>query len=158
MLISVPEFKVYSIRLPQDLKERIEPPDEKAKVRKEKGKKPVGFSGGKQGGLSLLVRRLLHLYLGEQMPGEQWHLELDDSDPLRQMESRVYALEAAVYDEGRDLAADERTELETMQEELLEPAHQHAAGREPSFEQLLSLVLLGRVVALAEHLYQAGRK
>lgn len=178
MLITVPKFNVYSIRLPQELKERVEPTDEKTKRRIEakrlaenqgktyEGPKPTGFSGGKQGGFSLLVRQMLHLYLGEQMSSEvadhtgrrQWHLEIDDSNPLRRMESQMYALEAAVYDEGRDLAADERAELDGLERELLDVAHELAAGREPSFEQMLSLVLLGRWYALAEHLYQEDRR
>ncbi len=91
------------------------------------------------------------------MPGKLHHLELEET-PLRRMESRIYAFEAAVYDQGRDLVAEESAELEALQDRLLQAAHKLAASRKPSFDQMLSLVLLGRCLALAEHLYQAGKK
>jgi hypothetical protein len=157
MLISVPEFKVYSIRLPEELKERILPPDAKVAKRAALGvKKPVGFSGGKQGGLSLLIRRMLHLYLGEQMPGGQWRLEMDDADPLRQMESRVYALEAAAYDEGRRLTPAENAELQDLESKLLELAHERVAGREQAFETILAVALVGRCLVLAHHEFKGN--
>lgn len=172
MQISVaPNFKVYSLRLPADLKERVSPTDEKTRKRaedyqrlKDQGlspeeiraanKRAVGFTGGKQGGLSLTVRQLCHLYLGEQMPADQERLEVDENSPLRRDEAAVYALEAAAYDEGRELTARDKSELTAIEARMLDLAHELVAGRDPSFEQTLALVLFARCQVLAEHLHQ----
>lgn len=157
-MLAVAELQLVSLKLHPDLYQRFKeslpplpPTTSTGKERKRQDGRRHG--GGKQGGLSLLVRQFLHLYFAEQMPlADQWHLvDIDEEDPLRRMEARVYALEAAAYDEGRDLTAEESKELQQLEADLLELAHELAAGRQPSFEQTLAVSLVGRCYVLAHH-------
>lgn len=66
-------------------------------------------------------------------------VEIDETGPLRQMEKRVYDLEAVAFDAGRRKTA----------EEVIDLAHEAAARRKPSFEQALAVSLLGRYTVRA---------